>query len=94
MQEIENRMTYVPDGAECPTCGGRLENSTTTFTAAFGRMVMVVYDTPAAICTQCGEEVFASEVSKRFDAILADMKARGSMMEVVSFNTEKEGVFE
>ncbi len=87
------RQQQIPDGAGCPTCGGRLENGTTTFTAAFGRMVMVVYDTPAAICSQCGEEVFASEVSKRFDEILADMKARGTMLEVVSFMAEKEEVF-
>jgi YgiT-type zinc finger domain-containing protein len=84
------RQQNIPDGAGCPTCGGHLENGTTTFTAAFGRMVMVVYDTPAAICSQCGEELFASEVSRRFDEILADMKARGSMMEVVYFDSEKE----
>jgi len=51
---------------------------------------MVVHDTPAIICQQCGEELFTSETSRRLDEIAADIKRKGALLEVVNFASDHE----
>ena len=81
------RNKEFPESAKCPLCGGKIASDTTTFTVDLGKGVMIVRDVPAQICGQCGEEWFTSEVSHRLDELAADMRAKGSEVEILSFKT-------
>ena len=81
------RNKKFPNNAKCPLCGGRIAPDKTTFTADLDKGVIIVRDVPAQICGQCGEEWFTTEVSLRLDELAADMRAKGSEVEILSFKT-------
>ncbi|MDP8238318.1 MAG: type II toxin-antitoxin system MqsA family antitoxin [Candidatus Hatepunaea meridiana] len=80
------RNKEFPKNAKCPLCRGRIAPGTTTFTADLDKGVIIVHDVPAQICGQCGEEWFTNEVSHQLDELASDMRAKGSEVEIISFN--------
>ena len=70
----------------CPLCGGKRKQGKTTFTAEFGRGVVVVRDVPALLCTQCGEDWIADEVAEQLESMVKLAKKSGRQIEVSSFD--------
>lgn len=65
-------MTGRPeDSGRCPVCGGRLipdQEATIPFT--LGKVVVVVKDVPAEVCTNCGEPYLTGSVTDRILVLL------------------------
>jgi YgiT-type zinc finger domain-containing protein len=64
-------------------CRGELGEGTTTFTADFGRGLVVVRRVPAQVCKQCGEAWIPDDVAARLEALVHDAKAKGKQFEVI-----------
>ncbi len=73
---------------KCPICNGNKEHSTTTFTVDLGTNLIVVRNTPATICTNCGEEWIDNTTSQQLEAIVNEAKTKNRMIEVIDFNLE------
>lgn len=78
----------MKNGSRCPICNGEKEFSTTTFTVDLGTNLIVVRNTPATVCSTCGEEWISDEVAEQLEAIVAEAKAKNRMVEVIDYNLE------
>ncbi|MBI3785478.1 MAG: YgiT-type zinc finger protein [Deltaproteobacteria bacterium] len=67
----------------CPLCGGQLEAGTTTFTADFGRGVVVVRHVPATLCTQCGEAWIDDRQAAKLEELVGNARRNGRAVEVI-----------
>ncbi len=72
----------------CPLCNGKKELSTITFTVDLGITLIVIRNTPATVCSLCGEEWIADDVAKNLEAVVAEAKEKKRMIEVVDFSLE------
>ncbi len=73
---------------KCPICNGEKEFSTTTFTVDLGTNLIVVRNTPATVCSTCGEEWIDDAVAKQLEEIVNEAKAKNRMVEVIDFKLE------
>ncbi len=73
----------------CPICQGKKVESTTTFTVDLGKNLIVIRNTPATICSQCGEEWLSDSVVEEIEEIVSEAKSKDRMIEVVNFTQEK-----
>ena len=78
----------MKNSSRCPICNGEKEFSTTTFTVDLGTNLIVVRNTPATVCSICGEEWISDEVVEQLEAIVAEAKAKNRMVEVIDYNLE------
>jgi len=76
------------DKSKCPICNGRKELSTVTFTVDLGTNLVVIRNTPAMVCSSCGEEWISDETSENLEKVVAEAKAKNRMIEVVDFVLE------
>jgi len=72
----------------CPLCNGKKELSTVTFTVDLGTSLIVIRNTPATVCSLCGEEWIADDVAENLEAVVAEAKEKKRMIEVVDFSLE------
>lgn len=72
----------------CPVCNGKKVASTVTFTVDDGKSLVVIRNTPATICSQCGEEWISDSVAESLEAMVFEAKAKHRMLEVVDFSLE------
>lgn len=72
----------------CPLCNGKKELSTVTFTVDLGISLIVIRNTPATVCSLCGEEWIADDVAENLEAVVAEAKEKKRMIEVVDFSLE------
>ena len=73
---------------KCPICNGNKESSTTTFTVDLGTNLIVVRNTPATICSNCGEEWIDDTIAEQLEDIVNEAKAKNRMIEVIDFKLE------
>ncbi len=73
---------------KCPICSGVKELSTVTFTVDLKTNLIVIRDTPATVCSQCGEEWISDEVAETIEAVVQEAKSKNRMIEVVNFSLE------
>jgi len=73
---------------KCPICNGKKENSKVTFTVDLGTNLIVIRDTPATVCSLCGEEWISDEVAENIEAVVNEAKIKNRMIEVVDFSLE------
>ena len=73
---------------KCPICNGEKELSTVTFTVDLGENLIVIRDTPATVCSLCGEEWISDKVSEDIEAIVQEAKSKNRMIEVVHYSLE------
>ena len=76
------------NNTKCPICNGQKENSTVTFTVDLGSNLIVIRDTPATVCSLCGEEWISDTVAENIEAITREAKMKDRMIEVVNFSLE------
>lgn len=74
--------------SNCPLCSGKKELSTVTFTVDLGISLIVIRNTPATVCSLCGEEWIADDVAENLEAVVAEAKEKKRMIEVVDFSLE------
>ncbi len=72
----------------CPLCSGHKIASTTTFTVDLGSSLIVVRNTPATVCSLCGEAWISDSVSENLEQVVAEAKAKQRVIEVVDFELE------
>jgi len=73
---------------KCPICNGEKEQGKVTFTVDLGTNLIVIRDTPATICSICGEEWISDEVAENIEAVVSEAKMKNRMIEVVNFSLE------
>ncbi len=78
----------MKSSSKCPICNGEKEFSTTTFTVDLGTNLIVVRNTPATVCSVCGEEWIDDTVAEQLEEIVNEAKAKNRMVEVIDFNLE------
>ena len=69
---------------QCPLCGGRKIEGTTTFTADLGSGVVVVRRVRATICSQCGEDWMDNATAIELEKIVNDARTRRHEVEVTA----------
>ena len=73
---------------KCPLCNGTKIASTVTFTVDLGTSLIVVRNTPATVCSLCGEEWISDGVAENLEMVVSEAKAKHRMIEVVDFSLE------
>ena len=68
---------------QCPLCGGKIKEGTTTFTVDYGSGLVVVRNVPAWVCSQCGEAWVDDSFAGRLENIVQEAKAGRRQFEVV-----------
>jgi len=74
---------------KCPLCSGKVDNSFTTFVVDVKESLVIVRDTPAQVCSVCGEEWIADETASVLEEIVNEAKNKKRMIEVVNYSLEK-----
>jgi len=77
-----------PTETGCPICNGKKEQGKVTFTVDLGTNLIVIRDTPATVCSLCGEEWISDKVAENIEAVVREAKMKNRMIEVVSFSLE------
>ena len=72
----------------CPICNGKKEVSTVIFTVDLGTSLVVIRNTPATVCSLCGEEWISDDVAENLEAVVLEAKEKKRMIEVVDFSLE------
>lgn len=72
----------------CPLCNGQKIASTTTFTVDLGSSLIVVRNTPAMVCSLCGEAWISDSVSENLEQLVLEAKAKQRVVEIVDFKLE------
>jgi len=75
---------------KCPICNGKKEQGKVTFTVDLGTNLIVIRDTPATVCSVCGEEWIGDEVAENIEAVVSEAKMKNRMIEVVNFSLEQK----
>ena len=73
----------------CQICNGLKEQGKVTFTVDLGTNLIVIRDTPAIVCSLCGEEWISDKVAENIEAVVKEAKMKNRMIEVVNFSLEK-----
>lgn len=72
----------------CPVCNGKKVDATVTFTVDDGKSLVVVRNTPATVCSLCGEEWISDSVSESLEAMVLEAKEKHRTLEVIDFSLE------
>ncbi len=72
----------------CPICGGNKVAGRVTFTVDDGASLVVIRQTPAMVCAQCGEEWISDDVAASLEKVVTDAREKHRMIEVVNFGME------
>ena len=71
----------------CPICGGELlEGEFTTYAVDFKHTLLVVRDVPADVCSRCGTQWFAPDVTSKLEEMANEVREKKPELEIVSFN--------
>jgi len=73
---------------KCPICNGKKEQGKVTFTVDLGTNLIVIRDTPATVCSLCGEEWISDEVAENIEVLVEEAKAKNRIIEVVNYSLE------
>ena len=76
------------DETKCPICNGIKQDSNVTFTVDLGTNLVVIRNTPATVCSLCGEEWISDKVAEDIEAVVKEAKIKNRMIEVVNFSLE------
>jgi len=72
----------------CPICHGKKVDATVTFTVDDGKSLVVVRNTPATVCSACGEEWISDSVAESLESMVFEAKAKHRTVEVIDFSLE------
>ena len=70
----------------CPICGGKKNNSTTSFTVDYNTGIVIVREVPAKVCSQCGEEWISDDIASKLEEIVSISKKQNQEIFIAKFN--------
>ena len=85
---MEEERIMKKDETKCPICNGIKQDSNVTFTVDLGTNLVVIRNTPATVCSLCGEEWISDKVAEDIEAVVKEAKIKNRMIEVVNFSLE------
>lgn len=71
---------------KCPLCQGSVADGSTTFTVDLGEGIVVVRDTPAQVCSQCGEEWLDDSTAAKLENIVESARKKHITVEVARWS--------
>jgi len=71
-----------------PVCNGKKVDAIVTFTVDDGKSLVVVRNTPATVCSLCGEEWISDRIAESLEAMVSEAKAKHRTLEVIDFSLE------
>ncbi|MBN2825002.1 MAG: type II toxin-antitoxin system MqsA family antitoxin [Campylobacterales bacterium] len=74
--------------SNCPICNGQKESSTITFSVDLGDTIVIVRNTPATVCSLCGEEWIEDAIAHDLEEVINEAQNKHRMIEVVDFVLE------
>ena len=75
----------------CSLCkNGEMKPGSTTLTLERNGAVVVIRETPALICDQCGDTLFAEDVTGVALQLAEEAVRRGVQVEVISFAAHRQ----
>ncbi|MBN2823745.1 MAG: type II toxin-antitoxin system MqsA family antitoxin [Campylobacterales bacterium] len=74
--------------SNCPICNGQKESSTMTFSVDLGKTIVIVRNTPAMVCSLCGEEWIDDTTAQDLEEVVNEAQNKHRMIEVVDFALE------
>ena len=72
----------------CPVCNGKKVDAIVTFTVDDGKSLVVVRNTPATVCSLCGEEWISDRIAESLEAMVSEATAKHRTLEVIYFSLE------
>ena len=72
----------------CVFCKGDLKPSTTTYTVNINDNIIMIKNVPCEECQQCGEQYFSTEVIKRLEKLVNQVKNTLSEVTIVDYNKQ------
>lgn len=72
----------------CPLCNGHKIASTTTFTVDLGSTLIVIRNTPAMVCSLCGEAWISDSISESLEQVVLEAKEKHRVVEIIDFDLE------
>jgi len=74
--------------SKCPICNGKKEQGKVTFTVDLGTNLVVIRETPATVCSACGEEWISNEVAETIESLVKEARVKNRVIEVIYFSLE------
>lgn len=71
---------------DCFLCKGKMIDSTTTYMADLGNIIVIVKNVPCHKCTQCGEESFSGTVVTQLERIIDQLRDTLTEIAVVNYD--------
>ncbi|TYC86045.1 type II toxin-antitoxin system MqsA family antitoxin [Acetobacterium wieringae] len=71
---------------DCFLCKGKLTESTTTYRADLGNIIVIVKNVPCHKCIQCGEESFSGTVVAQLEHIIDQLRNTLTEIAVVNYD--------
>ena len=59
---------------KCPVCKGEIKLSTVTFTVDDGQSLVVIRNTPATVCSLCGEEWISDDMAGTLEMMVSEAR--------------------
>lgn len=72
----------------CVFCKGDLKPSTTTYTVNINSNIIIIKNVPCEECQQCGEQYFNTDVTKRLENLVNQVKNALSEITIVDYNKQ------
>ncbi|OFV69065.1 YgiT-type zinc finger protein [Acetobacterium wieringae] len=71
---------------DCFLCKGKLTESTTTYMADLGNIIVIVKNVPCHKCIQCGEESFSGTAVVQLERIIDQLRNTLTEIAVVNYD--------
>ena len=71
---------------DCFLCKGKLTESTTTYMADLGNIIVIVKNVPCHKCIQCGVESFSGTVVAQLERIIVQLRNTLTEIAVVNYD--------
>lgn len=71
----------------CLSCKyGNMVDSTTTYMSALKNCVLIIKNVPCMKCTQCGDELFNTDILEKIDEIIAVTEKLASEVSIIDYS--------
>lgn len=72
---------------KCLSCKyGNMIDSTTTYVSVLEKYVLIIKNVPCMKCTQCGDELFNTDVLEKIDELIAMTEKLASEVSIIDYS--------
>ncbi len=70
----------------CLSCkSGEMTESTTTYTVTLKNCILIIKNVPCVKCTQCGDELFNTDILEKIDDIILMAEKMASEISIIDY---------